>query len=1299
MKIKIFYSWQSDTAAEFNRIFIEEALEEAIKKLSKDPMYEFHDFLIDRDTKNVPGTPSIPDTVQEKIEECNIFLADLTVINYAENKKNLKLNRLQKFILGEELNKRLFNVKQNLNPNVVFELGLAFTNLQPERIICVMNSFYGEPTKEGFPFDLVQKSWPIQYNFSDNNKNEKGKILEEFSERLTIAIRESIDFGITNPILKLYPFLEWEQWTKEFKRDTDIEYFTTPAFIDHIGTINNLANIETNILRIVGLSGLGKTRLVYESFNPQGILKKNEEFKKILYLNLNTCESDYLKVIKQLAEGGQRRILIIDNCDFTKHNNLISIIKQPGCKLSLITIDFNPIEKLVERSSEFSLIQLSPDDCEDVIDQILLKFFPQQNEQEERETIKRFARGHTLIATLLASSKRSSPKDWIPIINKPDVIDKLLGEEGKSTEMRHMLVAISIFEKIGFYDELKNQSEFVATNKLITGLDFSREVSIMKFNETCLHFLRRGLIDKQARYIMIRTKPLALTLAIEWWQSCTPDHAKAVLASLQEHQGLKEALCDQLKYLDFLENAKEIVKDLCGQEGPFGNAEVLNTDEGSRLFRSLVEVNPQDTSDALFRIFGSMKKEDLLQVKAGRRNLVWALEKLCFRRETFEKAVKVLMAFGIAETETHISNNSRGQFFHLFQIHLPGTEASLEDRISIIEFALSTHSHDYEDMAIGALLRAIQTHDFSRMGGAEKQGSSTQLSDYYPPFKEISHYWKYSLQKLIEIANKDQEKRERIIPQIINSIRGFYSARCGHIILPFIQNIIQENQDAWFDIRTNFKMTLKYEDSSLTSEDKETIKELITGLEPTDFVTKYKNYVKKSYWDFSEDSTSLTDLANSRAFKLAEEFIHKNLSWDEFMPLFFDGEQHLGYWFGRKIGEFINSDGKNDVFITNALRVIKSIPADKRNVIVLTGFLSIQTDQDFVLRVIKEIINDDELYIYSFYIAYMINPRFDVFMALFDLVENGKVKITEFNRFQYGHSLNNLSNEELNQFANTLMDNYGKVGSQIALLILYGYSFSDENKWFQVRDLIRKSIMTKDLIKVEEDEFLDKYFWSESILKILRQSKDPELVQFINKEIIELCGVLDFLGNLDSDFKKLLQVFLDDYFDLIWPDLSKALLSDTEHYMSYYNLKIVLGAHIGSLGNDIGILFQNEKNFDKIFDWALSNREIAPIRLAGMVPIFDYEEIKRIKQTWHPFTRRLIDEFGNEEGFTDELNANMRTYSWTGSVVPLLRAEKAIIEQLVSHNLEKVRNWANRKLQYIDEAIRQESNFDVEIHL
>lgn len=120
----------------------------AVKELSEDIAVEA---VIDRDTKSVIGTPDIVSTIFNKIDNCNIFVADVSFINPD------------------------FSGKKCPNPNVLIELGYAAKSLGWEKIICIFNSDYGKV--EDLPFDLRFRR-PISYQITDaDNKNKDKKAL------------------------------------------------------------------------------------------------------------------------------------------------------------------------------------------------------------------------------------------------------------------------------------------------------------------------------------------------------------------------------------------------------------------------------------------------------------------------------------------------------------------------------------------------------------------------------------------------------------------------------------------------------------------------------------------------------------------------------------------------------------------------------------------------------------------------------------------------------------------------------------------------------------------------------------------------------------------------------------------------------------------------------------------------------------------------------------------------------------------------------------------------------------------
>jgi hypothetical protein len=165
-EIKIFYSWQSDLPNNTNRSFIQTALEGAVKNLQKDESIEVVP-RIDKDTQDVLGTPSIPETILQKIEDSDFFLCDVTIINSGS-----------KF-------------RPTPNPNVLFELGYAVHKFGWERILMICNQSKGDLSQLPFDLDkrrvLLYSALPEDENKSNERKRLQGVVeshLRAFIEKL-----------------------------------------------------------------------------------------------------------------------------------------------------------------------------------------------------------------------------------------------------------------------------------------------------------------------------------------------------------------------------------------------------------------------------------------------------------------------------------------------------------------------------------------------------------------------------------------------------------------------------------------------------------------------------------------------------------------------------------------------------------------------------------------------------------------------------------------------------------------------------------------------------------------------------------------------------------------------------------------------------------------------------------------------------------------------------------------------------------------------------------------------------------
>jgi hypothetical protein len=164
----IFFSWQSDTPAKQGRYFVEDALRDAIRKLSSDATIvdAIRDELeLDKDTKGIPGTPPIFDAILSKIDTATIFVPDLTFVGTRSQGSPTP------------------------NPNVLIEYGYALKTLGSQRTIAIMNEAHGKPTRNSMPFDMAHLRFPITYSLSDDAEPEDRKSeLRKLTATLVTAI-------------------------------------------------------------------------------------------------------------------------------------------------------------------------------------------------------------------------------------------------------------------------------------------------------------------------------------------------------------------------------------------------------------------------------------------------------------------------------------------------------------------------------------------------------------------------------------------------------------------------------------------------------------------------------------------------------------------------------------------------------------------------------------------------------------------------------------------------------------------------------------------------------------------------------------------------------------------------------------------------------------------------------------------------------------------------------------------------------------------------------------------------------
>lgn len=105
-EIKVFYSWQSDLPNSTTRGLIQSSIEATVRN-----MRDTVEVTADRDTQGVYGSPDIVETIFSKIDDCDIFVADVSAVTT--------------YHVVDSEGQPTDRIKATPNPNVLVELGYA----------------------------------------------------------------------------------------------------------------------------------------------------------------------------------------------------------------------------------------------------------------------------------------------------------------------------------------------------------------------------------------------------------------------------------------------------------------------------------------------------------------------------------------------------------------------------------------------------------------------------------------------------------------------------------------------------------------------------------------------------------------------------------------------------------------------------------------------------------------------------------------------------------------------------------------------------------------------------------------------------------------------------------------------------------------------------------------------------------------------------------------------------------------------------------------------------------------------
>lgn len=519
MKLKIFFSWEMETDSQGfdNKNFLIVCISHALDELKKQHDFKNVEFDFQEGLSGVGGTPRVAEIMMKRAKECDIFIGDMTIAQ--------KLSELAK---QEVLEHKSF-LRLSPNSNVLMEYAIAYNKDDEfwEQVVLIMNKVNGDvhDNVDFFPFDIREERFPITFELTGDAKDEhEKKVTYILIEPLRLAALAAIKRHKN----KYKPLMSWEDQKRGSLYSGQYEW------TDKLREYRDAILGGNDVIRLIGLSGHGKTRLVAESF------RDNDNNEKYLYGDMQLLdEKEIYGLATRVFEEFPEATLVVDNCDYETHMMLMKFRKSSRVKTKLITIYYDPTEK---QSTDYLCLKMADKQIE-VVEKIFRSYREFMSEEEHLNFLEATG-GIPLIAEQLVKVMRSgNDNGWIDDSN---YITKLLGYD-EASEEREAMRALSLFTKLEYDDKSTDHKvlEFVAKDKNILSVTKPDTMIVNWIIGVVRTQINRGTIEKTGTTICIRPQRLRDGLLAEWAEQCDDGRIINVITDIDGSE-LKEQLTDAL---------------------------------------------------------------------------------------------------------------------------------------------------------------------------------------------------------------------------------------------------------------------------------------------------------------------------------------------------------------------------------------------------------------------------------------------------------------------------------------------------------------------------------------------------------------------------------------------------------------------------------------------------------------------------------------------------------------------------------------------------------------------------------
>ncbi len=1074
------------------------------------------------------------------------------------------------------------------------------------------------------------------------------------------------------------PFRSWGQWAGQS------EHVLSPLVEDsRLATLRTRAVAEVgepgSFLRVVGASGIGKSRLVLESLDATAHAGfRMRDF--VLYADQSEVEETAIfATVRTLAEHGTRAIVVVDDCAQRTHERLVSMVTGPGSGLSLVTIDSDDACSPSAGEGSTARVDLAPRTvAEGIIDRLLPGLA-----SEDRRRLVLFSAGFPTIAVRVANSwtertpvAHSTDKDFVRAF--------LCGRNDPAPEtVMRTAMLIAAFGTVRHTSDQSETTDLAEWGHRLTPADM--HVSIERL-------LDRGVVQRRGGLLVLQPRPVAMWLTELQWREWTTNQWSELLAGDVDPR-LKANVARQLEWINQTDIAMRVAKFVLRPNGALESQDALHRRDNSSVLYRLAAIDAQGTVACLRRCLDDLS--DLCTVRDGpRRDLVEAIARIAFREDTFEEAAWLMLRLAVAETEDGISNNATGQFAGLFPLVGGATEADGSQRLAILREAASSGGSEQRAVVAKALLAGASTTGSWRMVGAETHGSRPALEPWRPPTGEDAARY---VTACVELVADAAMVRDTVGQQTKAELGRKLRALVLWGLMSVVEETVQRVRDAvgaWPEAAESLGDFVRFNAADVPPEIAQRARRLIESLEPATLSDRIHDLVSHMPFDYplgeDLDYQERGRKQLEAVHAIAAEALHHPSVLAARIPKLCSGSQRWTGLFGEFLGARIDSP---EDWLRRLVNALLEAPDVERNFDLLAGFLTGLSERDYgaVERFKREVSESKNLARSLPAICARLGLVDGDLSLAIGALRAGHLPPQSLETWALGSVLSNVSTDGLASLFDELYQ-HGFAGLATTVDLMTMLVHGDRQRLERLRpQLIQmaSSIAQTDVPRQSGNVAYHAAALLRWLLEQGRHDEDACRLALVASQGLTQEGAWQRSFDLLSP---LLPDLLSGFPDIAWPIIGQRILGNTtESVVLQMALASQPALHKSGSPPPIESLPP-----DTLIAWCSAFPDAAPACAASIVPVLVSGREESNESLLHPTFRRLLDQFGDDEDMLEAARRQIGSYSWSGSLTTYFAQYRTPLRSLHDHPVPRVTRWAKRMCRQLEHEIEKASARDAE---